>query len=212
MSVVHIFASAYRDTLNMGLISFTMKPKTFTAIILFISAYSPLFFILGIKDFDFEESLQFANPVAAGILFGLCILSNALIFVFVKQFNKGTLVAKVTGVKSRSQDIVNYTIPYIFCAFDIDFSKMEHIITIALFLLILLILMVKSQTAFLNPMLALYNYQFYDVEYTADGKSDSSIIISNLDLKIGSRYYMKALTRFIYLISKEHPEQNRHAE
>lgn len=40
-----------------------MKPKLLTAILLFISAYAPLFIILAIKDFDFEFTERFKHPI-----------------------------------------------------------------------------------------------------------------------------------------------------
>jgi len=126
-----------------------------------------------------------------------------MLFISISQIDRGNMSVKVKSVKSRSLDIVNYTIPYLFCAFDIDLTKPEDIITILLFLLILLILTISSQSIFLNPILALGGYSFYDVDYKYDGKLKSNVIISNLELDNNELYYVRSLTRFLYIVTEK---------
>ena len=90
-----------------------MKPKLLTAILLFISAYSPLFLILAVKDFDFYCSYSFGHPVAISILLGLSALSVILLFVTIGSIKRGNMPVTVKAVKNRSVDLINYTIPYI---------------------------------------------------------------------------------------------------
>jgi len=52
-----------------------MKPKLFTAILLFISAYSPLLLILAVKDFDFETTHRFHHQIPIYILLSVTALS-----------------------------------------------------------------------------------------------------------------------------------------
>ena len=100
-----------------------MKPRIFTAILLFISAYAPLFVILAIKDFDFDCKKTFHHATPICILLGLTILSIVLLFYSVKSIQRGNMPVKVKGIKSRSVDLINYTIPYIFSFFGFDLSK-----------------------------------------------------------------------------------------
>jgi hypothetical protein len=48
-----------------------MKPKLLTAILLFISAYAPLFFILAVKDFGFSATPKLKHPYPIYILLAL---------------------------------------------------------------------------------------------------------------------------------------------
>ena len=57
-----------------------MKPKLFTAILLFISAYSPLFIILAVKDFDFSSTHAFNHPITVAIMLLLTLASITLLF------------------------------------------------------------------------------------------------------------------------------------
>lgn len=179
-----------------------MKPKLITAILLFISAYSPLFLILIVKDFDFD-CVKFKHLIADSILLGITLLSLALLFITIHRITRGNMAVQIKSVSNRSMDIINYTIPYLFCAFDIDLSKPADIITICLFLFILLVLTISSQSVFMNPILAMAGYVFYDVEYEYNKKTKSVIIITKEDIQVGDFYYVRSLTRFLYLITQK---------
>lgn len=185
-----------------------MKPKLFTAILLFISAYSPLFIILAVKDFDFKATYRFHHPVPVYILFGITALSIILLFATVATMKRGNLVGEVISVKNRSVDLINYTIPYMVSFFGVDLSKPEDIISISVFLLILLLLTVTSKSVFMNPLLAVVGYGLYDLEYRRDGKTYSTVVLSKHELHTGERYYLRSLTRFLYFVIEEHNHPN----
>ena len=104
-----------------------MKPRILTAILLFISAYSPLFLILVIRDFDFDCTYQFKHPLVIYFILGISILSVILLFTTIKLMKRGNMLVKVAGVKNRSVDLINYSIPYIVSFLGFDLSKMEDI-------------------------------------------------------------------------------------
>tara|TARA_B100000678_G_scaffold281847_1_gene280129 strand:+ start:119 stop:718 length:600 start_codon:yes stop_codon:yes gene_type:complete len=178
-----------------------MKPKLLTAILLFISAYSPLFLILAVKDFDFYKYYDFSHPIGISILLGLSILSVILLFTTINSIRRGNMPVTVQAVKNRSIDLINYTIPYIVSFFGFDLSKVEDIISLAIFLLLLLLLTIKSKSVFMNPILLLAGYNLYDLEYEFDGKSYSTIVISKYEMKSGERFYIRSLTRFLYFVT-----------
>lgn len=185
-----------------------MKPKIFTAILLFISAYSPLFLILAVKDFDFKTTHHLKHPIPIYILLGVTILSIVLLFVTVANIKRGNMVVTVKSVKNRSIDLINYTIPYMLSFFGIDLSKLEDVISITIFLLILLLLTIKSKSVFINPILALAGYGLYDLDYDYEQKSFSTIVISRHELHTGERYYIRSLTRFLYFVTQKEKEEN----
>ena len=180
-----------------------MKPKIFTATLLFISAYSPLFLILAVKDFDFNLTHQLKHPISIYTLLGITVLSIILLFATVANIKQGNMVVTVKSVKNRSVDLINYTIPYMLSFFGIDLSKPEDVISITIFLLILLLLTITSKSVFINPILALAGYGLYDLEYEYDKKSFSTIVISKHELHAGERYYIRSLTRFLYFVTQK---------
>lgn len=175
-----------------------MKPKLLTAILLFISAYAPLFIILAIKDFDFSFTQNFKHPVPIYILLGLTILSVGLLFFTFNSIKRGNMPVVVKCVRSRSVDLINYTIPYIVSFFGFDLSKTEDVVSLTIFLLLMLLMTIKSKSVFMNPILLLAGYNLYDLEYEFDGKINTTIIISKHDMRNGEVYYIRSLTRFLY--------------
>ncbi|PTB92082.1 hypothetical protein C9994_14540 [Marivirga lumbricoides] len=180
-----------------------MKPKLLTAILLFISAYSPLFLILAVKDFDFYCSYNFNHPVGISILLGLSFLSVVLLFITVGSIKRGNMPVKVKVVRNRSVDLINYTIPYIVSFFGFNLSKVEDIISLSIFLLLLLLLTLKSKSVFMKPILLLAGYNLYDLEYEYDSKLYSTIVISRYEMKAGERFYIRSLTRFLYFVTEK---------
>lgn len=183
-----------------------MKPKLLTASLLFLSAYSPLFLILAVKDFDFYCSFNFRHPVGVSILLGLSILSVILLFATIHTIKRGNKPVTIISVKNRSVDLINYTIPYIVSFFAFDLSKVEDVISLSIFLLLLLLMTIKSKSVFMNPILLLAGYNLYDIEYEFDGKMWSNIVISKDEMKTGERFYIRSLTRFLYFVTQKEPE------
>jgi hypothetical protein len=185
-----------------------MKPRIFTAILLFISAYSPLFLILAVKDFDFNCLFRFKHSTAIYIMLGIAFLSIILLFATLNSMKRGNMPVKIKTVKNRSVDLINYTIPYIVSFFGFDLSKIADVISLSIFLLMMLLLTIKSKSVFMNPILLLAGYNLYDLEYEFDRKSYSTIIISKQEIYTNERFYIRSLTRFLYLVIEKKIENN----
>ncbi len=183
-----------------------MKPKLFTAILLFISGYSPLFAILLVKDFDFKTTHAFKHPIVDYTFISVILLSILLLFYSINSIAKGSLVGKIVSIKNRSSDIINYTIPYMLAFFGVDLSKPDDLICISIFILILLLLTITSNSIFINPVLAMAKYGLYDVEYEFDGKKFTTVLLTKKIIHVGDRYYLRSLTRFLYFTNEKEIE------
>jgi hypothetical protein len=180
-----------------------MKPKIFTAILLFISAYSPLFLIFAVKDFDFKTNDGFLHPIAIYVLLSITLLSIIVLITTVVSMKRGNMCIEVVSVKNRSVDLINYTIPYMIAFFGADLSKPDDVIAIIIFILIMLLLTLTSKSVFLNPILAMAGYGLYDLEYKFDGKICTTVVISKHDMRSSELYYITCLTRFLYFVTEE---------
>jgi len=185
-----------------------MKPKIFTAILLFISAYSPLFIILAVKDFDFDKTCTFNHPWAVSILLILTITSVFLLFITIAKIERGNMPVTVKSIKNRSADLINYTIPYILSFFGFDMSQWGDVISLAIFLTIMLILTIKSKSVFMNPILALQGYGLYDMEYSFNNNNYYVIILCKEEPRPGETCFIRSLTRFLYLVTYIPEETN----
>ncbi|HEY4196252.1 MAG TPA: hypothetical protein VGM63_12000 [Mucilaginibacter sp.] len=180
-----------------------MKPKLFTAILLFVSAYSPLFLILAVKDFDFKKIHRFNHPVPVYVLLGLIVMSIFLLIFTVTNIKRGNMLVEVVSAKNRSVDIIGYTIPYMVAFIGIDLSKPDDLISLSIFLMVLLLLIISSKAIFLNPILVIAGYGLYDFEYKYNGNTYSITVISRYETRKGEFYYIRNLTRSIYFVSKQ---------
>jgi hypothetical protein len=180
-----------------------MRPRLFTSILLFISAYSPLAILLAVRDIDFKCTYRLKDPLAISILLIVTAISIVLVFVILHYMPRGKLVVSLVSVKNKSVDIIGYTIPYMVAFFGIDLSKPDDIISLAIFLLVLFLLTVSSKAIFLNPILTIAGYGLYEIEYEFRGQTYSNTVISRLELHRGEQFYMKNLTRFLYFIKQQ---------
>lgn len=185
-----------------------MKPKLLTAILLFTSAYSPLFLILSVKDFDFYCTHNFKHPLIVTIILVTAVFSVILIWFTVALIKRGNMPVTVKAVTNRSVDLINYTIPYIVSFFGFDLAKTEDIISLILFLFLLLLLTIKSKSVFLNPILLLAGYNLYDLVYEFDGQSYTTVVISKYEMKTGERFFIRSLTRFLYFVTEKESDND----
>lgn len=178
-----------------------MKPRLLTAILLFISGYSPLFLILAVRDFDFDTCHCFKHQHAAVALITISIISIISLYATVRLIDKGNMAVKIVSVKDRSPEIIGYTIPYIVSFFSFDLSKWGDVISLGIFLSIMLLLTIKSKSVFLNPILALWGYGLYDVEYSLNQVTRSTTVISKLEINPDDVCNLRSLSRFLYLLT-----------
>ncbi|WP_341661161.1 hypothetical protein [Vibrio sp.] len=118
------------------------KTRLLSSIAIFISGYTPLFLIMIIKDIKevvwFEHAFEsvvwsfsklkipywfeFKNIEIVLALLLLSVASLVLISYVLRNVTKRPFAINVISAKSRSSEVVNYTIPYIisFVAFDLS--------------------------------------------------------------------------------------------
>ena len=183
-----------------------MKPKPFAALLLFVSSYSPLFLIFAVKDWNFDKS-SFNHPWLIGAILVAAGISIALLWLTFATLNKGNLVITIKNVENRSMDLINYTIPYILSFFSFDLSKPADVISLAIFLLILFVLTVRSHSIFINPILAFAGYGLYDMEFEFDAKGRKTVVLARQELHTNQRYYARPLTPYLYVIVAEDNER-----
>jgi hypothetical protein len=177
------------------------------SIVIFISGYIPLFFIMIIKDIDFVGTLKFRNPFIVNICLVLSIVSGLALYYVIKNIENKGFPVLITSVKHKSSEIVNYTIPYMISFFAFDFSKKQDLIVFAIFLILLCVLSIRSQSIFLNPLLATCGYGLYECNYIENNIEKDGIIISSYALSKGKNYKIKKISAYVAFVSQI-PEEN----
>ena len=181
-----------------------MTPKPLiTAPLLFISAYSPLFLILIVKDFNHEKTCWLNHPWVALFLIILVVLSNVFLYISIRSVDKGNNMVEVISTKNRSLDLINYTIPYIIPFVGVNLSTLGDIFSLIVFLLMMMLLTIKSQTVFMNPVFLILGYNLYDMEYLSSSKGEKkNTIVLSKQLKTGDKCYIIGMSDFLYFVKE----------
>jgi len=185
--------------------------------------YTPLFFIMIIKDIHsflwFEYILSqpaigvseiklpygiaFQNPSVVIFLVILIVISLILLRYVLNNIGNNPFPIKITEAKNRSSEVVNYTIPYMISFVAFDLSKWQDLLALLLFLSILCLLSIRSQSIFINPILAAIGYGLYDCKYNENNKLKECVMLSRIDLSEGIETKYKKLTNYMGIISNK---------
>lgn len=176
-----------------------LKLNPLVSIIVFVSSYSPLGAILIIKDYDFSSRL-FHNPKAVvGIAIAM-VLSVIMLVVTISWIKVGPDIT-IKRISNRSNELVNYTIPYMISFFGFDLGKWQDMASFGIFMILMCVLTIRTQSLFINPILAVIGYGLYDIEFTMERIDKQGIFISDLELETNTRYTVRKLSRFLYFVT-----------
>lgn len=123
---------------------------------LFLSAYLPLFLILAIKNWY--------DVTATNILLIVCLYSFIWFLIIWVRKKETTDLFKVVRVENKSKDALTYLVPYIISFISFDMTKWQDLTALFILLVLLFAVYVNSDLLYINPLLALFSYQIYQVE------------------------------------------------
>ncbi len=163
---------------------------------LFLSAYLPLFLILAIKNW---------YDVKATAILLFVILYSFIWFLMIWIVKKETTDSfKVVSVENKSKDALTYLVPYIIAFIGFDMNKWQDLLALFVLMIILFAVYVNSDLLYINPLLALFSYQVYQVEVKKiaagcdDNKWDITVITSD-KMKIGDDIKVRDLSDNVFL-------------
>jgi len=192
------------------------------SIAIFISGYTPLFLIMMIKDmtrfrwgtylFDsttlgyekiiYPTGFYFNNLSVVWGLGIVSVISLLMLWYVLKNITSNPFEITITKAKSRSSEVVNYTIPYMISFVAFDLSKWQDLLSLIIFLGILCLLSIRSQSIFINPILAALGYGLYDCSYTENNKDKECVMLSPKDLTKNDSVKYKKLNNYMGIINK----------
>lgn len=160
----------------------TMKLRIISSIVIFLGSYLPLAAILVLQDIsknswelpicDITKSIldncqlpTLNNPEIALTFLGATAFSF-IFFILTINSIKGGEVATIEEAKQIPGDIINYVFPYVVSFMGVDISDKGKLSGFILFLAWLFLITYKSGQIFLNPLLILSNWKYYEVTYS----------------------------------------------
>lgn len=141
------------------------------------------------------------SPLASLILLIVATLSSVVIILTVKSVRTG-LVVTVNKASNKSGDMFGYTIPYIISFMRIDLGNWQTVVAIILFLLVLFIMAYRTQTVFINPILAIAGYMLIDCTFKRDDKEIQAMVITRKPICAGDSVCLDRLSHYLYIRSQ----------
>jgi len=166
------------------------------SLIVFISSYFPLMLILAIKDYDFAKC-GFKNPTLVVLIFGLTAISCITTLIAARSVKDGNLV-NLTKVSNKSTDMFTYTIPYMLSFYKFDLTDLNMVLSLGVFMGLMFILSYRTQSVFVNPVLAIAGYGLYDCQFKDGTQDRQGLVLSKTELEVGGTCRVQQLSTFLY--------------
>lgn len=178
----------------------SLRLRPWVSLILFISAYSPLMVIMAIKQIDLTSPNYFNSPeIGIGLLVA-AIISSIIVLQVVKSVRSGLMVI-VSKASNKSGDMFGYTIPYMMSFMRIDLTDWQTILAIILFLIVLFTMAYRTQTVFINPILAIFGYMLIDCTFKRGEKEVQAMVITKQPISYGDTVGLDRLSHYLYIRS-----------
>ncbi|MFJ5479576.1 hypothetical protein [Pectobacterium carotovorum] len=185
----------------------SLRLRPLVSVLLFLSAYSPLMIIIIIKDIDTSEYWLFRTPIISGVLFLIAVSSSIITLQVVKSVDEG-LTATITKAANKSGDMFGYTIPYMLSFMKVDLSDWQIALGLSVFLCVLFIMAYRTQTVFINPILAISGYMLIDCTFKRGNEEIQAMVITRRPVSIGDSCQLERLSHYLYIAAQSGHNQS----
>jgi hypothetical protein len=168
-----------------------LVPNLGTRALLFVSSYAPLLVILGIRNSFGHWSISLG-------LFSLAAVSVVVLVVFLRLAGRlGSHAITVQTSSARDGEAMSYVVTYLLPFLGLDSESWADQISLAVFLLVLVVLYISSNLIHMNPMLNLLRYRILEID-SADGKR-STLLTKRAYIRPGTTISAVSLSDAILL-------------
>lgn len=177
--------------------------KIFAKIMLFISAYTPLFLIIIMKNYpqlaDLYVNWAFLEIIILIVIALIIIISNLflLFYLFGIVKSRSTRTFEVKSSINKTSDTLNYLLPYIIGLIGFNITLLQDLISLAILLFIVFVVYINSNLILMNPLLNALGFKFYGLELK---NGDNIIVITKKDIKNNISINPKRIDKGLYII------------
>lgn len=183
-----------------------MKLRFLSAILIFISAYSPLSIIFLLQDLDLD-AMKIKHPGVVLTVLGASAVSCLVIWLAVRFLKVSSPPVVIKRVSNRSGELINYSIPYMISFFVLDLGNVNSLLSFGFFMCVMFWLTLKTHNIFINPILATMGYNLYDVVYEKDGEEyEDFFLIHGGRPRVSDRCRIAEVSENLYLVTDRDPE------
>ena len=183
----------------------SLQLRFWASLLIFVSGYAPLLVILAIKDLRSVDAYPVPqHPWLFALLLGLSVVSIVLVLGAVRTIKSG-LHVEVTKASNKSGEMFGYTIPYVLSFVRLDLGDWQTLLSLFIFLAMMFVVAYRTQTVFVNPVLAVAGYMLIDCTFTRSGQETQAMVITRVPIKIGSQYTFERLSHYLYAAAEPPP-------
>lgn len=176
------------------------------SLLIFVSGYAPLLLILAVKDLQLVGRMPTPqHPWMFGILILLAVVSSLMVLTAVKSIRSG-LVVEVIKASNKSGEMFGYTIPYVLSFVRIDLGEWQTLVSLAIFLAMMFAVAYRTQTVFVNPILAVAGYMLIDCTFKRATTETQAMVVTRVPIKIGASYTFERLSHYLYAVAEVQEE------
>ncbi len=182
----------------MGSSDTSLRLRFWASLLIFVSGYAPLLVILAVKDLQIVNRIPTPqHPWMFAVLITVAALSSVMVLGAIRSIRSG-LSVEVTKAANKSGEMFGYTIPYVLSFVRIDLGEWQTLVSLAIFLGMMFAVAYRTQTVFVNPILAVAGYMLIDCTFKRAGTETQAMIITRVPLKIGASYTIERLSHYLY--------------
>ena len=185
----------------------SLRLRLWASLLIFVSGYAPLLIILAVKDLQFVGSVPTPHhPWLFGIFVVLAVVSSIMVLSAVKSIRSG-LEVEVTKASNKSGEMFGYTIPYVLSFVRIDLGEWQTLVSLGIFLGMMFAVAYRTQTVFVNPILAVAGYMLIDCTFKRAATETQAMVITRIPVKIGATYTFERLSHYLYAVASVQEER-----
>lgn len=183
--------------------------ETLKDFFLFLSAFVPMFVLIFVKlvvdmlnhnlTFNVLNTLNFTTLILL-IILGICgLIWN----IYTKEGTKEITIISLSNI--TDQHFLGYFSLFVLFALQLDLSLVSGYCTFVLIIIFIGIVYIKNSLYYINPLLNILGYNFYDITYKVEGKTDKrqTKMFYKGTLKEGKPYYINIKNDNFTFIDKQ---------
>ena len=167
-------------------------------VLLYLSAFMPMYFLIFIKHLlDIINGKIERNILSIIVCVSLlCALALGALGLFLEMFKRKDSERKViiiTKTNITDEHFLGYFSLFVLFSISFDLSKVSMFVVFVVVLIMIGIVYVKNKLFYINPLLNILGYNFYDVSYKICGqeKEEQTKIFFKGNLVDNEQYLMK---------------------
>lgn len=164
-------------------------------VVLFISAFVPMYVLflinLIVELINKNLTMNITNTVVLIALFVLLLIGVAgLLYIINSKGNNNEKVTVLSKKNLTDQHFLNYFSLFVLLALTFDLSKICFVCVFIVILIFIGIVYIKNNIFYVNPLLNIMGYSFYDITYRNEQGEEKEIrIFYKGEIDIGNKNY-----------------------